>query len=129
MRDAPPTTGPRNAGAARSVRPLAKSGPRPAPEAGAREPRATVEPKDGAEGVFPCRAQPEGRARSLGKTAGAQAEGRAPASWGNPSAYSSRTGRTEPTITIGKRLADRIRANVTSGVAESREIRSNVLPR
>jgi translocation and assembly module TamB len=42
------------------------------------------------------------------------------------SAYSSRTGRTEPTVTIGKRLADRIRANVTSGVAESREIRSNV---
>ncbi|HEX2873904.1 MAG TPA: translocation/assembly module TamB domain-containing protein, partial [Polyangiaceae bacterium] len=42
------------------------------------------------------------------------------------SAYSSRTGRTEPTITIGKRLAERIRANVTSGVAESREIRSNV---
>jgi translocation and assembly module TamB len=42
------------------------------------------------------------------------------------SAYSSRTGRTEPTITIGKRLADRIRANVTSGVAEAREIRSNV---
>jgi len=30
------------------------------------------------------------------------------------------------TVTIGKRLADRIRANVTSGVAESREIRSNV---
>jgi translocation and assembly module TamB len=42
------------------------------------------------------------------------------------SAYSSRTGRTEPTITIGKRLAERIRANVTSGVAESREIRSNL---
>ncbi len=42
------------------------------------------------------------------------------------SAYSSRTGRTEPTITIGKRLAERIRANVTSGLAESREIRSNV---
>ena len=42
------------------------------------------------------------------------------------SAYSSRTGRTEPTVTIGKRLAERIRANVTSGVAESREIRSNV---
>ena len=52
--------------------------------------------------------------------------GRAPASWGNPSAYSSRTGRTEPTITIGKRLAERIRANVTSGVAESCEIRSNL---
>jgi translocation and assembly module TamB len=36
-------------------------------------------------------------------------KGRAPASWGNP-----------------KRLAKRIRANVTSGVAESREIRFNV---
>jgi translocation and assembly module TamB len=42
------------------------------------------------------------------------------------SAYSSRTGRTEPTVTIGKRLAERIRANVTSGLAESREVRSNV---
>ncbi len=42
------------------------------------------------------------------------------------SAYSSRTGRTEPTVTIGKRLADRIRANVTSGLADSREIRSNI---
>jgi len=31
------------------------------------------------------------------------------------SAYSSRTGRTEPTVTVGKRLAERIRANVTSG--------------
>jgi translocation and assembly module TamB len=42
------------------------------------------------------------------------------------SAYSSRTGRTEPTVTIGKRLTRRIRANVTSGVADSREVRSNV---
>ncbi len=42
------------------------------------------------------------------------------------SAYSSRTGRTEPTVTIGKRLSPRIRANVTSGVADSREVRSNV---
>ncbi|MCB9583675.1 MAG: translocation/assembly module TamB domain-containing protein [Polyangiaceae bacterium] len=42
------------------------------------------------------------------------------------SAYSSRTGRTEPTVTIGKRLAERIRANVTSGLADSREIRSNI---
>jgi len=42
------------------------------------------------------------------------------------SAYSSRTGRTEPTVTIGKRLSKRIRANVTSGVADSREVRSNV---
>jgi translocation and assembly module TamB len=42
------------------------------------------------------------------------------------SAYSSRTGRTEPTVTIGKRLADRVRANVTTGLSESREVRSNV---
>jgi translocation and assembly module TamB len=42
------------------------------------------------------------------------------------SAYSSRTGRTEPTVTIGKRLSQRIRANVTSGVADSREVSSNV---
>jgi translocation and assembly module TamB len=42
------------------------------------------------------------------------------------SAYSSRTGRTEPTITIGKRLAQRIRAYVTSGLTESREVRSNL---
>jgi translocation and assembly module TamB len=42
------------------------------------------------------------------------------------SQYSSRTGRTEPTVTVGKRLADRIRANVTSGLAESRELRSNI---
>ena len=42
------------------------------------------------------------------------------------SAYSARTGRTEPTVTIGKRLADKIRASVTSGLAESREVRSNV---
>ncbi len=42
------------------------------------------------------------------------------------SAYSSRTGRTEPTVTIGKRLANRIRANVTSGLSDSREVRSNI---
>jgi translocation and assembly module TamB len=42
------------------------------------------------------------------------------------SAYSSRTGRTEPTVTIGKRLAQRIRAYVTSGLTESREIRSHL---
>jgi translocation and assembly module TamB len=42
------------------------------------------------------------------------------------SAYSSRTGRTEPTVTIGKRLAQRIRAYVTSGFTESREVRSNL---
>ncbi len=42
------------------------------------------------------------------------------------SAYSTKTGRTEPTVTVGKRLAERIRAHVTSGLAESREIRSNL---
>jgi translocation and assembly module TamB len=42
------------------------------------------------------------------------------------SAYSSRTGRTEPTVTIGKRLTQRIRAYVTSGLTDSREIRSNL---
>ncbi len=42
------------------------------------------------------------------------------------SAYSSRAGRTEPTITVGKRLAERIRASVTTGVAESREVRSKL---
>jgi translocation and assembly module TamB len=42
------------------------------------------------------------------------------------SAYSSRTGRTEPTVTIGKRLTQRIRAFVTSGLTESREVRSNL---
>lgn len=42
------------------------------------------------------------------------------------SAYSSRTGRTEPTVTIGKRLSERIRATVTTGLAESREVRSNL---
>ena len=42
------------------------------------------------------------------------------------SAYSSRTGRTEPTVTIGKRLTERVRANVTTGLAESREVRSNL---
>jgi translocation and assembly module TamB len=40
--------------------------------------------------------------------------------------FSSRTGRTEPAITIGKRLSERIRAFVTSGISESRDVRSNV---
>jgi translocation and assembly module TamB len=40
--------------------------------------------------------------------------------------YSSRTGRTEPTITISKRLASRLRASVTTGVSDSSEVRSNV---
>lgn len=42
------------------------------------------------------------------------------------SSYSARTGRTEPTVTVGKRLSERIRAYVTSGISESREVRSNL---
>ncbi len=42
------------------------------------------------------------------------------------SAYSSRSGRTEPTVTVGKRVTERVRANVTSGLSDSREVRSNV---
>jgi translocation and assembly module TamB len=42
------------------------------------------------------------------------------------SAYSSRTGRTEATVTLGKRVTDQVRANVTSGLSENREIRSNL---
>lgn len=42
------------------------------------------------------------------------------------SAYSTRTGRTEPTVTVGKRVSDRVRANVTTGLTENRDVRSNV---
>jgi len=40
------------------------------------------------------------------------------------SAYSVRTGRTEPQITIGKRIADRIRLSATTGISESRDFRA-----
>lgn len=42
------------------------------------------------------------------------------------SAYSSRTGRTEPTITVGKRVTEDVRASVTSGLSDNREVRSNL---
>ncbi len=42
------------------------------------------------------------------------------------SIYSSKTGRTEPTVTVGKRITDKIRATVTTGVTENREVRTNV---
>lgn len=42
------------------------------------------------------------------------------------SQYSSRTGRTEPTATVGKRITDDIRASVTTGLSDNRELRSNV---
>jgi translocation and assembly module TamB len=44
------------------------------------------------------------------------------------SAYSPRTGRTEPQVTVGKRLTDNVRASVTSGLTsdQDRELRSNI---
>lgn len=42
------------------------------------------------------------------------------------SGYSMRTGRTEPQVTVGKRITEDVRANVTTGLAENRELRSNI---
>ena len=41
-------------------------------------------------------------------------------------AYSVKTGRTEPQVTIGKRLADALRASITSGIGERREVLGNI---
>lgn len=41
------------------------------------------------------------------------------------SSYSSRTGRTEPNVTVGKRLTDDVRASVTTGLTE-REVGATV---
>jgi translocation and assembly module TamB len=35
-----------------------------------------------------------------------------------------RTGRTEPQVSIGKRIADRVRLSATTGLSESREFRA-----
>jgi translocation and assembly module TamB len=40
--------------------------------------------------------------------------------------YSSRSGRTEPSVTVGKRISDQVRANVTTGLSENREVRASV---
>jgi translocation and assembly module TamB len=40
--------------------------------------------------------------------------------------YSSKTARTEPTVTVGKRVTDSVRASVTTGVSEDREVRANL---
>ncbi len=40
--------------------------------------------------------------------------------------YSSRTGRTEPTVTLGKRITEDVRATVTTGITENREVRSSI---
>jgi len=42
------------------------------------------------------------------------------------SQYSSRTGRTEPTATVGKRVTEDVRASVTTGLTDNSEIRSNL---
>jgi translocation and assembly module TamB len=40
--------------------------------------------------------------------------------------YSSRTGRPEPTVSVGKRITENLRATVTTGLSDNRELRSNV---
>ena len=42
------------------------------------------------------------------------------------SAYSPATGRSEPQVTIGRRISENVRASVTTGLSEDRELRSNV---
>ena len=42
------------------------------------------------------------------------------------SAYSTTTGKTEPQLTIGKRLTNEVRASVTAGLSEDRELRSDI---
>jgi translocation and assembly module TamB len=42
------------------------------------------------------------------------------------SAYSPLTGRTEPQVTVGKRVTDDVRANVTTGLTEDRELIANI---
>jgi translocation and assembly module TamB len=42
------------------------------------------------------------------------------------SAYSTVTGKTEPQLTVGKRLTNDLRASVTAGLSEDSELRSNI---
>ncbi len=42
------------------------------------------------------------------------------------SAYSTATGKTEPQLTVGKRLTNDLRASVTAGLSEDRQLRSNI---
>ncbi len=42
------------------------------------------------------------------------------------SSYNPKSGRTEPTITIGKRLAEKIRAQVTTGLSDSSKVESSL---
>ena len=41
-------------------------------------------------------------------------------------AYSPRTGRVEPNITVGRRLTENVRARLTSGLAEDPQLRSTI---
>jgi len=41
-------------------------------------------------------------------------------------AYSPRTGRVEPNITVGRRLGENVRARLTSGLAEDPQLRSTI---
>lgn len=40
--------------------------------------------------------------------------------------YSQRTGRTEPRVSVGKRIAERVRLSATTGLSESREFRGSL---
>jgi len=40
------------------------------------------------------------------------------------SAYSPRTGRSEPQVTLGRRVTDKVRASVTTGLGEDRQLRT-----
>jgi translocation and assembly module TamB len=41
-------------------------------------------------------------------------------------AYSVRLGRTQPMVTVGKRITDSVRATVTTGVTENRDVKSTI---
>jgi translocation and assembly module TamB len=40
--------------------------------------------------------------------------------------YSPRTGRTEPEVTVGRRLSDRVRVTASTGLGEAREVRTGL---
>jgi translocation and assembly module TamB len=40
--------------------------------------------------------------------------------------YSQRTGRTQPMVTVGKRISDSVRATVSTSVSENREVKSTI---
>ncbi len=42
------------------------------------------------------------------------------------SRYSTRTNRTEPQVTVGKRISDRVRLTASTGISESSEVRASV---